>query len=93
LSDLGRWDEAIRAYEGALAVAPGAPDILVALAGALRQALRVEEARLRCREALDRAPTHREALALLSELSVGLPEARRGRPRRSARCCEVGGNV
>jgi tetratricopeptide (TPR) repeat protein len=70
LLDLGRWDEAIRAYEGALADVPGNPDILVALARALRGALRVEEARMRCREALERAPAHRLALELLGELSA-----------------------
>ena len=58
----GRWDDAIRAYESALWLAPAAPDLLVALARALRGALRLEEARLRCQEALALVPTHQEAL-------------------------------
>ena len=71
LGDLGRWDEAIRAYEAALGLAPGSPDIVVALARALARALRREEARLRCQEALAVAPRHTEALTLMAELSLG----------------------
>jgi len=68
LADLGRWDGALRAYESALSLAPAAPDLLVAMGRALRGALRLEEARLRCQDALALAPTHRDALNLLAEL-------------------------
>ena len=68
LVDLGRWDDAMRAYESALMLAPAAPDLLVAMGRALRGALRLEEARLRCQDALALAPTHQDALNLLAEL-------------------------
>lgn len=73
LADLGRWDDAIRAYEAGLWLAPAAPDLLVALGRALRGALRLEEARLRCQEALALAPAHQEALNLLGELAKARP--------------------
>ncbi len=67
---LGRYDDAVRAYHGALALKPDSPEVLYHLAQAQWRAGRSDDAARAARQALALQPGHQESLAILQQIEI-----------------------
>ena len=71
---LGRYDDAVRAYQAALVHHPASAEVLAHLAEAERMAGRPADAAATARQALALEPDHRESLALLRQVETAAAE-------------------